>query len=256
MAWKIDLRKAYDTIDWNFLTSMLENLKFPSKFIAWLVMCVQSTSYSIMINGEMFDFFEGKRGLRQGDPLSPFLFTIAMECLSRMMQSLNKAEGFYFHLKCHRIKLTHIMFADDLILFSSGRNSVVGAIKEVVSKFLEGSVLSINFQKSNLFTGGMGEGKVAWVEGIIGTKSSPLPVRFLGLPLTSRSLSRKDCNILIEKITSRLECWSNRFLSRAGRRVLVSSVRGVNEPSRVSDCSCSARLKFDEFEFEPSIFEH
>ncbi|KAL9665702.1 hypothetical protein QQ045_000021 [Rhodiola kirilowii] len=69
MAWQIDLQKAYDTIDWNFLTSMLENLKFPSKFIAWLVMCVQSTSYSIMINGEMFDFFEGKRGLRQGDPL-------------------------------------------------------------------------------------------------------------------------------------------------------------------------------------------
>ncbi|KAL9681396.1 hypothetical protein QQ045_013179 [Rhodiola kirilowii] len=133
MAWKIDLRKSYDTIDWNFLKSMLENLKFPSKFIAWLVMCVQSTSYSIMINGEMFDFFEGKRGLRQGDSISPFLFTIAMECLSRMMQSLNKAEGFYFHPKCHRIKLTHIMFADDLILFSSGRNSAIGAIQEVVS---------------------------------------------------------------------------------------------------------------------------
>ncbi|KAL9687888.1 hypothetical protein QQ045_032296 [Rhodiola kirilowii] len=149
---------------------------------------------------------------------------IAMECLSRIMQRLNKAVGFYFHPKCHRIKLSHIMFADDLILFSSGRNSAAGAIKEVVSKFLECTGLSINFLKSNLFTGGMSEGKVAWVEGIIGTKVSPLPVRYLGLPLTSRSLSRKDCDILIEKITSRLECWSNKFLSRAGRRVLVSSV--------------------------------
>ncbi|CAM8974862.1 unnamed protein product [Rhodiola kirilowii] len=165
MAWEIDLRKAYDMIDWSFLTSMLENLKFPSK-----------------------------RGLRQGDPLSPFLFTIAVECLSRMMQRLNKAVGFYFHSKCQRIKLSHIMFADDLILFSSGRNSAAGAIKEVVSNFLECSGLSINFQKSNLFMGGMSEGKVAWVEGIIGTKASPLPVRYLGLPLTSRSLSRKDCD--------------------------------------------------------------
>ncbi|CAM8908449.1 unnamed protein product [Rhodiola kirilowii] len=224
MAWKIDLRKAYDTIDWSFLTSMLENLKFPSKFIAWMVMCIQSTSFSVMINGEMFDFFQGKRGLQQGDPLSPFLFTIAMECLSGMMKRLNKTIGFYYHPKCHRIKLSHIMFADDLILFSSGRNSTIGAIKEVVNEFLDCSGLSINFQKSHLFTGGMNDGKVAWVEDAIGTKTSPLPVRYLGLPLTSRSLSRKDCDNLIDKMTARLNSWSNRFMSRTGRRVLVSAV--------------------------------
>ncbi|CAM8944506.1 unnamed protein product [Rhodiola kirilowii] len=132
MAWKIDLRKAYDTIDWKFLASLLNLLKFPSKFIYWMKMCVQSTSYSIMINGEMTDFFEGKRGVRQGDPLSPFLFTIAMEYLFRMLQRLSKVEGFYFHPKCHRIKLSHIMFTDDLILFSSGRRSVIEAIKGVV----------------------------------------------------------------------------------------------------------------------------
>ncbi|CAM8945788.1 unnamed protein product [Rhodiola kirilowii] len=224
MAWKIDLRKAYDSIDLKFITAMLENLNFPRKFIAWMVMCIQSTSYSIMINGEMVDFFEGKRGLRQGDPLSPFLFTIAMEYLSRLLLSLNKAEGFYYHPKCHRIKLTHIMFADDLILFSSGRNSAIEAIKEVVFKFLESSGLSINAQKSSLFTGGMDEAKVVWVEELFGVKSSPLPVKYLGLPLTTKNLSRKDCEILIQKITSRLDCWSNRFLSRAGRKVLVSSV--------------------------------
>ncbi|CAM8999426.1 unnamed protein product [Rhodiola kirilowii] len=224
MAWKIDLRKAYDTIDWSFLTSMLEHLKFPSKFIAWMEMCVQTTSYSIMINEEMIDFFEGKRGLRQGDPLSPFLFTIAMECLSRMLQRLNRTGGFYYHPKCHCFKLSHIMFTDDLLLFSSGRPSVVLAIKEVVSKFLNFSGLSINLQKSQLFTGGMNVGKVSWIEEVIGCKVAPLPVRYLGLPFTSKSLSRKDCESLIEKITARLDCWSNRFLSRAERRVLVSSV--------------------------------
>ncbi|KAL9689331.1 hypothetical protein QQ045_009715 [Rhodiola kirilowii] len=111
---------------------MLEFLKFPCKFISWMAMCVQTTNHSIMINGEMIDYFKGKRGVRQGDPLSPFLFTIAMEYLSRMLQRLNKAEVFYFHLKCHRIKLSHIMFADDLILFSSGGSLAIGTIKEVV----------------------------------------------------------------------------------------------------------------------------
>ncbi|KAL9679299.1 hypothetical protein QQ045_017157 [Rhodiola kirilowii] len=224
MAWKIDLRKAYDTIDWSFLTSMLKLLKFPSKFIAWMAMCVQTTSYSILINREMIDFFEGKRGLRQGDPLSPFLFTIAMECLSRMLQRLNRSGGFYYHPKCHRIQLSHIMFADDFILFSSGRPSAVKAINEVVSNFLNCSRLSINFQKSQLIAGEMNAGKVVWVDEVIGTKVSPLPVRYLGLPLTSRILSRKDRESLVEKITARLDCWSNRFLSRSGRRVLVSSV--------------------------------
>ncbi|KAL9677072.1 hypothetical protein QQ045_005299 [Rhodiola kirilowii] len=224
MAWKIDLRKAYDSIDGKFLISMLYLLKFPSKFIAWMKMCIESPSYSIMINGEMSDFFEGRRGIRQGDPLSPFLFTIAMECLSRMMQRLKKEDGFYYHPKCHRIKMSHIMFADDLILFSSGRQSAVGAIKKVVMQFLSCSGLGINLQKSHLFTGGMGTSKVKWVEEIIGTRVSPLPVRYLGLPLTSRSLSRKDCDTLIEQITARLQCWSNRLLSRAGKRVLVSSV--------------------------------
>ncbi|KAL9681181.1 hypothetical protein QQ045_012962 [Rhodiola kirilowii] len=160
MAWKIDLRKAYDTIDWSFITSMLEKLKFPSKFIAWMVMCIQSTSYSVMINGEMIDFFPGKRGLRQGDPLSPFLFNIAMECLSRMMNRLNKSAGFYYHPKCHRIKLSHIMFADDLILFSSGRSSAISAVKGVVNEFLNCSGLAINFQKSHLFTGGMSDAMI------------------------------------------------------------------------------------------------
>ncbi|KAL9683512.1 hypothetical protein QQ045_015334 [Rhodiola kirilowii] len=142
----------------------------------------------------------------------------------KIVSSLLAAEGFYYHPKCHRIKLSHMMFADDLILFSSGRTSAIGAIKRVVTKFPECSGLSIKFQKSHLFTGGINDGKVTWVEEVIGTKTSPLPVRYLGISLTSRSLSRKDCDNLIEKITARLEYWSNRFLSRAGRRVLVSSV--------------------------------
>ncbi|KAL9672679.1 hypothetical protein QQ045_028931 [Rhodiola kirilowii] len=224
LAWKIDLRKAYDTIDWKFLISMLNLLKFPSKFISWIEICLQSTSYSILINGEMHDFFEGRRGIRQGDPLSPFLFTIAMECLFRMLLKLTKAEGFYHHPKCHRINLSHIMFADDLIVFSSGRNSAISAIKNVVSKFLSCSGLAINCQKSHLFPGGMCKTKSEWAERTIGTSASPLPVRYLGLPLTSKSLRKKDCDIIIERITARLDCWSNMLLSRAGRRVLVASV--------------------------------
>ncbi|KAL9674031.1 hypothetical protein QQ045_030297 [Rhodiola kirilowii] len=132
LAWKIDLRKAFDTVNWDFLEAMLHSLKFPFKFINWIMMCVRSARYSVLLNGVMENYFEGRRGLCQGDPLSPFLFTIVMEYLFRMLRGLSNKDGYYFHPKCHRIRLSHILFADDLFLFSSGRNSAILALKEAL----------------------------------------------------------------------------------------------------------------------------
>ncbi|KAL9681640.1 hypothetical protein QQ045_013426 [Rhodiola kirilowii] len=149
-------------------------------------MCVRSTTFSVLINGELVDYFDGKRGLRQGDPISSLLFTIVMEYLSRLLGRLNGKTCYYHHPKCHKIGLKHIMFADDLILFSSGRMSSILAIKSVMETFLKVSGLDINLQKSQFFISGMSEAKKMWVESTLGTTICPLPVRYLGISMNSK----------------------------------------------------------------------
>ena len=109
----------YNTMNWSFIKEMLVALNFPHKFIKIIMTFITSTSYILMINGSPTNSFAAKRGLRQGDPLSPLLFVIGMEYLSRSL----KSGTFGFHPQCKVIKLTHLCFADDLMIFRKGHLS-------------------------------------------------------------------------------------------------------------------------------------
>ena len=117
---KVDLWKAYDTVNCVFLEDVLSDLGFPAMFIQWIMQCVSTTSYSISINGTLHGFFKGHQGLRQGDPISPFLFVLCLEYLSRKLGKLKLNPDFNFHPKCAELNSTHLAFADDLILFTRG----------------------------------------------------------------------------------------------------------------------------------------
>ncbi|KAL9666522.1 hypothetical protein QQ045_000856 [Rhodiola kirilowii] len=147
-----------------------------------------------------------------------------MEYLSRLLSRLNKKAWFYHHPKCYKIDLKHILFADDLFLFSSGRPTSITAVKDCVERFLKASGLSINLDKSQVFGSGMPDSKKVWVEQALGIAVAKLPVRYLGIPLTSKAISAQDCKSLIDIITGRIHSWSNRYLLRAGRRLLINSI--------------------------------
>nr|GEW81976.1 reverse transcriptase domain-containing protein [Tanacetum cinerariifolium] len=89
-AFKVDIQKAYDTADWAFLKVILKGFGFHDRMVAWIMECVATTSFSISINGSLHVHFKGKRGLRQGEPLSPYLFTLVMESIISYLIPLAK----------------------------------------------------------------------------------------------------------------------------------------------------------------------
>ncbi|KAK4384284.1 hypothetical protein Sango_3076200 [Sesamum angolense] len=117
-ALKVDLRKAYDTVEWDFLIATLRMFGFPTVFIRWIEECVTSAHYSVVVNGGVHGFIAGALGLRQGDPMSPYLFVLVMEVLHMILQQLIEQDGeFQYHWRCKDLNLFQLSFADDLLLF-------------------------------------------------------------------------------------------------------------------------------------------
>ena len=223
-ALKIDISKAFDTVQWPFLLGTLKALGFPVKFITWIEKCITLASFSVQVNGELAGYFNSRRGLRQGCSLSPYLFVICMQVLSRMLDQAAISRQFGFHPYCQGVKLTHLCFADDVLVFSDGKKRSVEGILEVFKRFAEFSGLNISMEKSTLYLAGVNETESNVIHEHFSFAAGSLPVRYLGLPLMTKQMTVADYAPLIEKIRKRITSWNARFLSFAGRLQLISSV--------------------------------
>nr|GEV15128.1 hypothetical protein [Tanacetum cinerariifolium] len=193
VAFKIDIQKAYDTVNWCFLETILTHFGFHGKMIQWIMVYVKTTSFTINVNGELCGFFKGGKGLRQGDPLSPYLFTLFMECFTLMMErNVQRNPKFQYHFGCKGIKLTHVCFADDLLVLCHGDAESVKVVRDTIEEFGKCSGLLPNFHKR--------------------------------VPLITKRLGIKNCKCLVDKVRSRISNWKNKFLSCAGRLQLIASI--------------------------------
>ncbi|XP_039066047.1 uncharacterized protein LOC120211619 [Hibiscus syriacus] len=203
-AIKIDLQKAFDSISWNFLLNVLRAMGLPARFCGWIETCVTTLRYSIALNDSLVGYFKGPRGVRQGDPLSPYLFVIVMNVLSRLLDVAARNGIFRFHPRCKRISLTHICFGDDLLLFCHGSMDSVLGVTSILEKFYHLSGLNLNALKIELYVCGINGGELEQIQAATGFRTGLLPIRYLGVPLVTRKLSRKDYAALLERIKDKL----------------------------------------------------
>ncbi|XP_010524744.1 PREDICTED: uncharacterized protein LOC104802714 [Tarenaya hassleriana] len=225
---KIDIRKAFDTLDWSFVLNLLKGLNLPDIFIHWITQCITTPKFSISINGNLEGYFKGRRGLRQGDPISPYLFILSMEVLSRMLNKSAQANEFALHSKCRSPLVTHLAFADDVMIFSQGSESSISKVMLILDAFGTYSGLRINKAKSELFLSGVEHLEADRICSAIGLPRGQLPVRYLGVPLSPKRLTREDYQPLLDKIKSKLTAWSSKALSAAGKvQMIVSVIYGL-----------------------------
>ncbi|GKA04683.1 putative reverse transcriptase domain, reverse transcriptase zinc-binding domain protein [Tanacetum coccineum] len=187
--------------------------------------CVKSPSFSICVNGDIHVFFKGKRGLRQGDPLSPFLFTLVMEVLTLILQRrVRLSDSFRFHKHCEELGLVNVCFADDLFLFARGDVESAKVIMESLNEFKMVSGLVPSIPKSTVYFCNVLNHVKSDILSIMPFVEGTLPVKYLGVPLISSRLLNRDCKILVEKARNRIRDWKNKSLSFAGRLQLCNSV--------------------------------
>ncbi|XP_071688225.1 uncharacterized protein [Rutidosis leptorrhynchoides] len=204
-ALKIDLQKTYDTVSWSFLKSILAKFGFHDKMVGWIMNCVSTTKFSVCINNEIKGYFHGGRGLRQGDPISPYLFTLVMEVLNLILANSIKVNPlFKFHVGCKKMKLTHVCFADDLLVFCHGDVNSIKVIKQALEEFSQVSGLLPDMHKSTVFFGSVNMGLQNEITQLLPFKVGKLPVKYLGVPLLDKRLGVADCREIIDKIKCEL----------------------------------------------------
>ena len=134
MAIKVDLEKAYDRLDWEFLEDTLLDIRLSRRFTSLIMACVTTCSMQILWNGSPTEKFKTTRGIRQGDPLSPYLFVLCIERLAhKISYAINLKEWKPIFLRRNGPAISHLFFANDLILFSEA--SVYQA--NIINKWLE-----------------------------------------------------------------------------------------------------------------------
>lgn len=224
-AFKVDIQKAYDTVNWDFLKTVLIRFGFHSSMVHWIMVCLTSASFSICVNGELHGFFKSKRGLRQGDPMSPYLFTIVMEVFNLMVKrQIRRDDRFRYHWGCKKLMLTHLCFADDLLLLCHGDEISACILRRALDEFTMCSGLYPSLPKSAAFFGSVSDVVKDRILMAMPFSIGQLPMKYLGIPLTGKRISNADCRVLIDKVKSRIQNWRNKTLSFAGRLQLVSSV--------------------------------
>jgi hypothetical protein len=225
LALKIDITKAFGTLDWNFLIKVLKSFGFNEVFCNWILTILHSAHLSVAINGKSYGYFNCTRGVRQGDPLSPLLFCLAEDVLSRSITKL-VPQGKLNQIKGTRNFMvpSHSFYADDLLVFCKGNLSGIKALQDLFDQYALESGQVINTSKSTIFSGSITPGRLSLIAQVLKFKLGSIPFNYLGVPIFKGKPKISHLQPIADKVKQKLSAWKASLLTIAGRVQLVQAV--------------------------------
>ena len=225
MALKNDLEKAFDRLEWSFIREILIHFNFPSDLIVIIMDCISSSTVYILFNGGKLDSFSSSREIRQGDPISPYIFILCLEYLGLLIHEKTSLK-VWKPIKASRTgpAFSHLFFADDVILFGQASPHTAKAIEEVLSHFCHLFGQKVSNEKSRiLFSRNTPAATRDCICSSLGFLETRKFDKYLGFPLKFSDRGSKDFDFIIQNIQSKLAGWQANILSLAGRRILIQS---------------------------------
>lgn len=220
---KLDIAKAFDSVRWDFLLEVLQQFGFGNKWRSWISTLLSTSSTATLLNGARGRWFNHYRGLRQGDPLSPMLFILAMEPLQRLFDQA-ASDGLLSPICSSAAKLRVSLYADDAAVFVQPTKEDVATVAETLELFGQVSGLLTNRSKCAVYPIRCDNINLEEVMEGFQCPIQSFPCNYLGLPLHYRQLRRVDVPPLVDKMSNRLPSWKGRFINRSGRLKLLNAV--------------------------------
>ncbi|GJZ19568.1 RNA-directed DNA polymerase, eukaryota [Tanacetum coccineum] len=228
MVFKVDFAKAYDSVRWDFLDDVLAAFGFGSKWRLWIRGSLYSGMASVLLNGSPSLEFEFHRGLKQGDPLAPYLFILIMESFHLSISRAVDAGIFRGINISDDLNISHLFYADDAVFIGKWNELNLSGIIQILRCFSLLSGLNINLSKSHLLGVGVPFESVNNAAAIIGCSTMRTPFKYLGVMVGDNTSKVHAWDDTISKVKSRLSNWKSKTLSVGGRLTLIS--RSLGQP--------------------------
>lgn len=229
MAVKLDVSKAYDRMEWRFLDKMMDRMGFSQRWRGLVMQCVTSVSYRFLLNGKPTPAIKPSRGLRQGDPISPYLFILCSEALSELLREAEEKKRITGLKVCRGAPpISHLLFADDSFSFCQAHVREAHTLKAILNEYESASGQAINYSKSAIsFSKNVTEERKAQIAQIMGISTVDHHDFYLGLPADLGKYKSNKLEFVKERMQKRIDGWKEALLSRGGKEVLIKSVAGA-----------------------------